>query len=52
MTNAEIIKAKSNEELAEYISQIVDCDICKLPCDYKKQCSGTWLEWLNKEATP
>ena len=61
MTNADKIRAMTDEELAELIGDNIDCAICKkevfqittcpgsLTAD-GKDCHGCWLDWLKKEA--
>jgi hypothetical protein len=56
-TNADRIRAMSDEELAERIETIADCDMCPM----RKNCRGSdgtshgscrlkWLDWLKQEA--
>ncbi len=58
-TNADRIRAKSDEELATWVETIAGCDLCPM---LDEQCSGGeinsrasckrhWLEWLGQEAT-
>lgn len=59
-TNADRIRAMTDEELAELIGDNIDCSICKkevfetatcpglLTAD-GKDCYGCWLDWLRKE---
>ena len=57
-SNADRIRAKSDEELATWVETIADCDLCPV---LDEQCSGGevtshasckrhWLEWLGQEA--
>ena len=42
----------SNEELADFLSDIVSCNSCNIPCPDKNNvpsmsyCYCRWLEWL------
>ena len=52
-TNADRIRAMSDEELAEVISGLGDCDTCYLyhrRCSMNISCKDAVLEWLRKEA--
>lgn len=52
-TNADRIRAMTDEELAEWIEQL---ESPKCPCDdwfyrcEKWNCNGCWLNWLKQEA--
>lgn len=54
VTNADKIRAMSDEELAEYMEEITDPDcppehgymLCK-----EGKCKQCWLDWLRQEAT-
>ena len=53
-TNADRIRAMSNEELAKWIDNNMcvlghgcPCEKCEQP--YKRPCDGAWLEWLKQE---
>lgn len=59
-TNADRIRAMTDEELAELIGDNIDCAICKkevfgaAECPgsivyFEKDCYGLWLDWLRKE---
>ena len=55
-TQADRIRAMSDEELAEMISDRIDCSECKhmyagegKPCHNGKCCPDYWLEWLREE---
>ena len=58
MTNADRLRAMTDEELAEWIETIADCRMCNID---EKHCSGSglnsrascmikWLYWLRQEA--
>lgn len=52
-TNADRIRRMSDEELAEVISGLGDCDTCYLyhrRCSMNISCKDAVLEWLRKEA--
>lgn len=50
LTNGDLVRRKSNEELAEFITD----DLCELLCGAPLVCDGQckqkMLEWLRKEA--
>ena len=59
-TNADRIRAMSDEELAKIIGKNIDCKICRnmantdglCPASIingELDCSGVWLDWLKKE---
>ena len=54
-TNADRIRAMTDEELAEWIFDRVKCKNCQmLPCvkhgeDGNGNCKGLWLAWLKEE---
>lgn len=56
MTNADKIRAMSDEELADLAFEMIDCYTCPhnkedVNCaESKRTCSGVWLDWLKKEA--
>ena len=55
-TNADRIRAMSDEELAEWLAKITDCNECKLyrfnQCMISEEtCVCRWLDWLKQEAT-
>lgn len=53
MTNADRIRAMSNEELCEFLGEYKFCDICKEGCDsctYNGDCDKRLLEWLQQPA--
>lgn len=60
-TNADRIRAMSDEELAELIGDNIDCAICKKEVFKTAECPGSimigekkcydvWLDWLRQEA--
>ena len=58
-TNADRIRAMSDEELAEKIGESIDCEVCKTmhhaesgecPCTPHQSCVDFWLDWLRQEA--
>ena len=54
-TNADRIRAMSDEELAKYFSYIAECDHCQNGldrecCVNEDTCINRWLEWLKSEA--
>ena len=52
ITNADRIRAMTDEELAEWISEYTDClcGIHKPGCSKTKgTCVATWLDWLKEE---
>lgn len=57
ITNADRIRAMTDEELAEKISESMDCEICKTmhhddcPSRPSHTCVDFWLEWLKLGAT-
>lgn len=62
VTNADRIRAMSDEELAKFIEFVSagcdymfpDCpahDRCKLVCDQNDACGKGWLCWLKQEGT-
>ena len=49
-TNADCIRAMSDEELAQMFWEKASCELCKLKKQYcSDDCKGTWLEWLRQE---
>ena len=55
MTNYESIKAMDKDDLAEFLSGIVDCNTCPALekfCDGQRDCVDAILNWLNAEAEP
>lgn len=54
-TNADRFRAMTDEELAEWISGQIDCEVCRLdygggerPCD-NRCCLDFWLDWLRED---
>jgi hypothetical protein len=54
-TNADRIRAMSDEELAEMIAETIDCSVCKslphsesdeCPSHPHQACDDFWLDWL------
>lgn len=56
ITNADRIRAMSDEELAEWISEIILCEECERmnggyrPCLGGECCPDHWLDWLKRPA--
>lgn len=53
ITNGDRIRMMTDEELAEVISGLGDCDTCYLyhrRCSMNISCKDAVLEWLRKEA--
>ena len=56
-TNADRIRAMTDEELAEYVFELANyaCPpektYAQLTCGKNPKCSDCWLEWLRQEAT-
>lgn len=54
-TNADRIRAMTDEELAVFIANAVDCCNCKHPrngcSENDETCAACWLDWLKQEAT-
>lgn len=55
LTNADCIRAMSDEELAEFLRSMMNCDSCgnmfSFKCDGSyEHCSSVCLEWLQKPA--
>lgn len=44
-TNADRIRSMTDEELAEYLSEVHYCPTFSI-CDAKKNCYDCWSEWL------
>lgn len=45
MTNGDAIRAMTDEELAEYLSEVHYCPTPS-PCGPTKNCKDCWTEWL------
>lgn len=54
VTNADRLRAKSDEEMAEFIANVIDCCNCKHPrngcSENDETCAACWLDWLKLEA--
>ena len=56
MTNADRIRAMTDEELAEFLSDNTNCDCCNIQCPDKEHCPSMsscycrWEEWLQSES--
>ena len=59
ITNYDLLRAKSVEEMAEKIGESIDCEVCKTmhhsesgecPCRPHQSCVDFWLDWLKQEA--
>jgi len=52
MTNADRIRAMTDEELAFFFFHYGDCTIIEKPenCTSSKSCVDCWLDWLKQEA--
>lgn len=59
-TKADLLRAMTDEELAEKIGESIDCEVCKTmhhsesgecPCRPHQSCVDFWLDWLKQEAT-
>lgn len=51
MTNADKIRSMTDEELAEWLDECADCNICKKhPTQCDVDCYHGYLEWLQQEA--
>ena len=52
-TNADRIRAMTDEELALWLSEIMDCNECKISTDKcmasMKMCAKAWKDWLQAE---
>ena len=56
VTNADKLRAMSDEELAEFIAYSTSCETCAVrksgsdEC-HNSNCSMAWLDWLRQEAS-
>lgn len=53
ITNADYIRAMSDEELCKFLGEYKFCDICEEGCDnctYNGDCNKRLLEWLQQPA--
>lgn len=53
-THRDMLRSKSDEELAAWFRVIADCEGCPVTenfdeCRHGKDCEDKWLEWLRKE---
>ena len=50
-TNADRIRAMSDEELAEWFAEIVSCKLCDrlILCTGNSECKEAYLQWLKSE---
>ncbi len=51
-TNADRIRATTDEELAGWLEQFASCEICpaiRERCGYGNGCMKAWLDWLKQE---
>ena len=53
-TNADRIRAMTDEEMAEFMSNKVDCQYCNVKTEWCSEseiaCRRGWLDWLKQEA--
>ena len=49
ITNADRIRAMSDEELANFFQWCVECEDCPVKCEEDAICYNRALEWLKKE---
>lgn len=55
-THRDMLRSKSDEELAAWFRIVADCEGCPVTenfdeCRHGKDCEDKWLEWLIQEAT-
>lgn len=54
ITNADRIRGMSNEELAEFMANKIDCQYCSVRSAWctesEASCKTNWLDWLRQEA--
>ncbi len=59
-TNADHIRAMTDEQLAELIGDTIDCgsckdmanhDVCPVNTDNERNCYKYWLDWLKQKVT-
>lgn len=54
MTNADRFRAMTDEELAEWMANKVDCQYCSVRSEWctesEASCRTNWLDWLKQEA--
>ena len=55
ITNADRIRAMTDEELAKWMAYKVECQYCSVRSAWctesEASCRTNWLDWLEKEAT-
>lgn len=55
ITNADRIRSMSDEELAGWTANNVDCQYCSVRSEWctesEATCKRNWLDWLKQEAT-
>ena len=55
ITNADKIRAMSDEELAKWMANKVECQYCSVRSEWctesEASCRTNWLDWLKQEAT-
>lgn len=51
-TNADRIRAMSDEELASWLALSTNCTNCKMEniCEWGDSCTDHWFDWLKQEA--
>ncbi|MBO7682571.1 MAG: hypothetical protein J6T17_07465 [Clostridia bacterium] len=53
LTNADRIRAMTDEELAELMANKVDCQYCSVRSEWctesEASCRANWLDWLRQE---
>lgn len=50
ITNADRIRAMSDEELAAFMSPFAGCKRCPVGCNrYENNCVDIWLDWLRQD---
>lgn len=55
-THRDMLRSKSDEELAAWFHVVADCEGCPVTenfdeCRHGKDCKDKWLGWLKQEAT-
>lgn len=50
-TNGEILRRKSNQELASWLYSVTECEACPVRkvTDICEDCKEEWFKWLNTE---
>lgn len=52
MTNYERLRNMTEAELAEWVSQYIDCTLCPVSpptCDVTRTCIQAWIDYLTEE---